>query len=84
LQSLFPAQLGVRAFSTAEIICVSDSCRFAVPILEFKQNHDILKKSHSAKGELELKEYRRRKNSLSLDGLAGLDESVCGGLDGKF
>jgi hypothetical protein len=76
LHALFPIQPGVRAIVTAEINRISDSCGFAVPILEFKEDRDILKKSHSAKGELELQEYRRRKNSLSLDGLAGLDESV--------
>ncbi len=74
LLALFPAQFGVRAIITAETIRISDSCGFAVPILEFKQDRDILKKSHVAKGEVELQDYRRRKNALSLDGLIGLDE----------
>ena len=74
LNALFPDHAGVRAIITAQISRISDSCGFAVPIFEFKQDRDILKKSHIAKGEAALQEYRQRKNALSLDGLPGLDE----------
>ncbi len=76
LNALFPAQAGVRAIITAQISRISDSCGFAVPIFEFKQDRDILKKSHIAKGEAALQEYRQRKNTLSLDGLPGLGEGT--------
>ncbi len=55
-----------------EIGRVSDSCGFSVPLVEYVGERDQLLKWSDGKGDQGLAEYRRNKNSLSLDGLPGL------------
>ena len=49
---------------------VSDSCGFAVPTFTFDGDRDVLNRWAARKSDEELVEYRRRKNSTSIDGLS--------------
>jgi len=72
LRSRFPNYAGARAIITAAISRVSDSCGFAVPRLDYVEERDTLEKWAVKKGAEGLIEYRREKNSSSIDGLPAL------------
>lgn len=66
----FPERPGVRSVVVVDVDRVSDSCGFAVPLMEYVGERDVLDKINARKevsGELE--DYRARKNSTSIDGL---------------
>lgn len=63
---------GVRSVIVVAVRRVSDSCGYAVPRMTFVQDRDVLDLSNAKQGEHGLSDYRRRKNSVSLDGLPGL------------
>ena len=63
---------GVRSVIVVEVARVSDSCGYAVPTMTFEQDRDVLDLYNAKKDEEQLREYRRRKNTVSLDGLPGL------------
>lgn len=69
----FPDRLGVRAYIRVRATRIADSCGYAVPLYEFKEHRDVLTKYSENKGEDGLKVYREEKNTLSIDGLKGLD-----------
>lgn len=72
LRPRFPEMAGVRAIVRVDVTRISDSCGFAVPLMEFVGDRDQLPKYHEAKGEAGLEEYRRKKNAASIDDLPGL------------
>lgn len=72
LSTHFPKRLGVRAYIRITTTRISDSCGYAVPLYDFKQDRDVLDKYSEAKGEDGLKEYRANKNAQSIDGMQGL------------
>ncbi len=69
---LFSEHPGVRSVIVVAVQRVSDSCGYAVPKMTFVQDRDVLDLSNAKKGEEGLADYRRQKNSASLDGLPGL------------
>lgn len=69
---LFPVQAGCRAFIKVAVSRISTSCGYSVPLYDYVGQRDILDKWSAEKGEEGLNEYRRKKNSLSIDGLPGL------------
>lgn len=66
------APLGVRAIIVVELLRISDSCGFGVPLLCFQGERDTLGKWTDKKGEAGLAAYVRDKNATSIDGLPGL------------
>ncbi|WP_354527558.1 pyridoxamine 5'-phosphate oxidase family protein [Nakamurella sp. UYEF19] len=72
LMGEFSEHPGVRSIIVVTVQRVSDSCGYAVPKMEFVQDRDVLDLSNAKKGEDGLADYRRQKNSASLDGLPGL------------
>lgn len=68
----FPEHPGVRSVIVVALQRVSDSCGYAVPQMTFVEDRDVLDLTNAKKGEDALVEYRRQKNSASLDGLPGL------------
>jgi hypothetical protein len=60
---------GVRAIIDVAVHRVSDSCGYSVPLMSYEGDRDLLVRSHSRRTEDELAEYRRVKNSTSIDGL---------------
>ena len=73
LLPLFPAHPGVRSIIVVAVQRVSDSCGYAVPKMAYVEDRRALDASNSKKGEVGLVDYRRKKNSVSLEGLPGLD-----------
>lgn len=69
----FPEHPGVRAVVVVDVERVSDSCGFAVPLMEYVGDRDVLDVSNARKGEDGLLDYRRRKNVTSIDGLPAVD-----------
>jgi hypothetical protein len=51
---------------------VADSCGFAVPLYEFKGERSQLIAYAENKGPEAMEAYKARKNTKSIDGLAGL------------
>lgn len=73
LAEQFPPRLGFRSYIRITATRISDSCGYAVPLYDFKQERDVLDKYSLNKGEEGLKEYRALKNKVSIDGLPALD-----------
>ena len=73
LQGLFPDYPGPRAIIVAEITRVSDSCGFGVPKFEFSEDRDAMQRWAETKGPEGLTQYRKQKNTRSLDDLPALD-----------
>lgn len=60
---------GYRQIIVSDIEIVKTSCGFSVPLYTFEGERDILLKWAVNKGEEQLVEYRKNKNSLSMDGI---------------
>lgn len=69
LRPLFPDIEGARQIMTIRIERVQTSCGYAVPLMEFKQDRQMLTKWAHVKGPAALAEYRAEKNEASIDGL---------------
>ena len=72
LAARFSDHPGIRAVITVDLQRISDSCGYAVPLMDYRSDRDVLDLSNAHKGEEKLVEYRREKNTVSLDGLPGL------------
>ncbi len=60
---------GVRSVITVEVTRVSDSCGYAVPLMGYQGERDLLIQSHSRRSVAELADYRANRNGSSIDGL---------------
>jgi len=69
LASHFPANPGSRAVVRVSVERVFSSCGFSIPLMDFRENRDILDKWAEAKGPDRLEQYRKTKNTHSIDGL---------------
>ncbi len=67
-RKIFPKQLGARQLIDVKVDLVQTSCGFAVPFMEYKGERDTLAVWAEKKGEDEIKNYWKEKNSISLDG----------------
>jgi len=63
---------GVRAIIRAQLDRVSDSCGYAVPLMEFKGDRRALTAHWAAKTDAEVAEYQATRNAESIDGIPGL------------
>lgn len=70
----FSERRGVRAVIVVDVTRISDSCGFGVPLMDFVGERDLLPPHMERKGADGLLEYRRKKNSLSIDGLPAFDD----------
>lgn len=69
LKGHFPDYLSARSIIKVKLTRISDSCGYTVPLYEFKEDRDTMKKWVDNKGADALVEYREEKNKISLDGL---------------
>ena len=60
---------GARNIFLLEIETVQTSCGFAVPLMDYKEDRDLLTKSMAKKSDEEIQEYWKEKNMESIDGL---------------
>jgi len=65
----FPKLMGARQIILLHIDSLQTSCGFAVPRYELVEERQMLIEWASKKGEAGLKEYRAKKNRVSIDGL---------------
>jgi hypothetical protein len=73
LLTLFDEHRGARAVVIVDVERVSDSCGYGVPLLTHVGERDLLPEYMERKGEAGQVEYRRRKNTVSIDGLPAFD-----------
>ncbi|MCX2720159.1 pyridoxamine 5'-phosphate oxidase family protein [Lentiprolixibacter aurantiacus] len=66
--SHFPETPGSRQIIEMDIDLVQTSCGMAVPLMEFREDRDLLNDWARNKGESGLQEYLEQKNQISLDG----------------
>jgi hypothetical protein len=71
LEPAFPPLIGARAIIRVRLTRISDSCGYAVPLMDFVAPRDVLDKWCEKKGPEGLAEYRRQKNARSIDGIPG-------------
>jgi hypothetical protein len=69
LRPLFPELPGERQIVVLEVESAQTSCGFAVPVYELKGERQALVEWTLGKGEDGIREYRREKNRVSIDGL---------------
>lgn len=67
-----PERHAVRSIIDVEVTRVSDSCGYAVPLMDYTGDRDLLTRSHSRRDEQALAEYAVTKNHTSIDGLPAL------------
>ena len=65
----FPSFPGMRQIVVIDVNRVQTSCGFAVPLMEFAGDRDVLLNWAATQGEEKLVEYRAQKNILSIDGI---------------
>lgn len=65
----FPDTPGVRQIVVGEVTAVQTSCGFGVPLMTVTAQRDQLTRWAASKGDEGLREYRRTRNAVSLDGL---------------
>jgi hypothetical protein len=68
--SLFPEYRGSRQIILMDVGLVQKSCGYAVPLYEYQGDRDVLTQWTDKKTDVELLDYQREKNSVSLDGKA--------------
>ena len=61
---------GARQIIVLDIDRVQTSCGYGVPLFDYAGARDTLRKWAQSKGDAGLREYRRQKNAVSIDGLA--------------
>ncbi len=66
--SLFPSIAGSRQIILMDIEMVQTSCGYAVPLMDYQEDRQILRSWAEKKGEEKIKAYWQEKNSISLDG----------------
>jgi hypothetical protein len=66
------ADWGKRAIIVVQADRISDSCGYAVPIMELTQERDVLTRWAERKSAGELQDYRATRNANSIDGLPAL------------
>jgi hypothetical protein len=69
LYSRFEPLPGVRQIFLIEIESVQTSCGFGVPVYELKEERETMLRSIEKRGETGVKEYQRKHNVVSIDGL---------------
>lgn len=65
-----------RAIIVVDIRRIADSCGYAVPVMELKEERDVLDRWYDGKSAAELAAYRAQKNAVSIDGLRAFSAEV--------
>ncbi len=72
LRPLFPDLKSARAIIRLRAHRISDSCGFSVPTFEYVDDRDTLLRYWDKASANDIRAYREKKNSKSLDGLPGV------------
>ena len=71
--------LGQRSIIVVELTRISDSCGYAVPLMDFRGDRDVLDRDQSRRDEDYFPRYWQQKNALSIDGIPGVPGAPAGG-----
>lgn len=74
LRPHFPLIPGERQIVVLEVESAQTSCGFAIPVYELKRERQRLVEWTLSKGEDGIRDYRREKNQVSIDGLPAYPE----------
>jgi hypothetical protein len=66
------AERGLRSVIVVDVDRISDSCGYAVPLMDFVGDRTLLRQWSERKTDEELAEYRATRNTTSIDGLPAL------------
>lgn len=74
LRSRFPKErtAGQRSIIVVDVQRVADSCGFAVPLMDFRTDRDVLDRSQERYEPAFFADYWRTRNAASIDGLPGV------------
>ena len=61
-----------RSIIVVDLHRIADSCGYAVPVMELKEERDVLDRYNEKKSAAEHAAYRAEKNAVSIDGLPAL------------
>ena len=64
-----PDTHGASSIIDVDVHRVSDSCGYAVPLMAYEGDRDLLIRAHARRDDEALARYRREKNAASIDGL---------------
>lgn len=70
----FPANPAARAVIVVDVVRVSDSCGYALPLLSLDEERDLLTPTMRRRGPDGVVAYRVQKNRTSIDGLPAFDD----------
>ena len=73
LKDQFPHYINSRSIIVSHVFKVITSCGYAVPLMDYQSDRDVLDKSAAKKGTDGIDQYQREKNLESLDGLTALE-----------
>ena len=63
---------GVRALIVIDVRRVADSCGYGVPLMSFEEHRPTLEQWSARKGPDGVRDFQRRHNPVSIDGIEGL------------
>ncbi len=64
---------GQRSIIVIQLERISDSCGFAVPLMDFRADRDVLDTAQSRRDDAYFTQYRNKHNTSSIDRLPALD-----------
>jgi Pyridoxamine 5'-phosphate oxidase len=71
-------KLGQRSIVVVDVERVSDSCGYAVPLMDVRADRDLLDRHQERRDEEYFETYRRERNAVSIDGIHALDGRPAG------
>jgi len=71
-------QLGQRSIVVVDVERVSDSCGYAVPLMDVRADRDLLDRHAERRDEEYFETYWRERNAVSIDGIRALDGRPAG------
>ena len=72
LRARFGERHGVRSVIVVDVLRIADSCGYAVPLMAFESERDVLTGWHARRDDARLAAYQAEKNAESIDGLPAL------------
>jgi hypothetical protein len=70
--SRHPENPSTRAVIAVDVTRIGDSCGWGVPVMEVRDERDLIRLHAEKKGPDGMVAYRAEKNAVSIDGLPGL------------
>ncbi|MDP9220410.1 MAG: pyridoxamine 5'-phosphate oxidase family protein [Actinomycetota bacterium] len=69
-------ELGQRSIVVVDVERVSDSCGYAVPLMDLREDRDLLDRHQERRDPTYFGDYWRTRNATSIDGLAALPQNA--------